>query len=107
MINLLSITSDIGKYLNQGDGNPWENIQDLSIVISSIIQLILIVAAVLFFVLIVTAGISWMTAGGDKEKLAVSQKKLTSAIIGMFIVLSVWAIIKFVETFFGVTLFPA
>jgi len=93
-----AVTSNIGDYLK---GHPWLNISDINTIIPGLINLILVVAGVVFIFLILTAGIQWMTAGGDKEALSSAQKRLTSALIGITIVFSAWAIINLVKGFFG------
>lgn len=105
MADTITNTSDILQYLNQGNGNPWANLQDLGTIISAVVQTIMIVAAVIFFILIVLSGISLMTSSGDKEAVSRARQKLTNALIGMVVVLAVWAIINFVEYFFGIKLF--
>ncbi|HUS60258.1 MAG TPA: pilin [Nevskiaceae bacterium] len=90
--------TDIGEHL---EGHPWWQIQDLNTIIPGLIHLVLIVAAVVFFVLILVGGIQWITAGGDKEALSNTKKRLTSALIGFVIVLSAWAILSLVRGFFG------
>ncbi len=97
-----AVISDIGNYL---EGHPWLDISDINTIIPGLINLILVVAGVVFIFLILTAGVQWMTAGGDKEALSSAQKRLTSALIGITIVFSAWAIISLVQNFFGLELF--
>ena len=97
---LIGVTIDIGKYL--GKENPWgDQLQNINNIIPGLINLILIAAGVIFFFLVLTAGIGWMTAGGDKEALQKAQKRLISALVGITIVFSTWAIINLVKNFFG------
>jgi len=46
-------------------------------------------------------GIKWMTAGGDKEQITKAQGKITSALIGFLIFMSVFAIINFIAPALG------
>jgi len=46
-------------------------------------------------------GIQWLTAGGDKEKVAKAQGRITSALIGFVIFISVFAIINFIAAALG------
>jgi len=48
-------------------------------------------------------GIQWITAGGDKEAAQNAQKRLTSALVGLMIVFSTFAIIYLVESVFGIS----
>ena len=48
-------------------------------------------------------GISWMTAGGDDEKLNTAKKNLLYGLIGVAIIIGVYTLITIVANFFGVT----
>jgi uncharacterized BrkB/YihY/UPF0761 family membrane protein len=45
-----------------------------------------------FLVLIIYAGFSWMTAGGEEEKITKAKKMLSSSVIGLLIVLASYGI---------------
>jgi hypothetical protein len=70
--------------------------------VSAGVMLILIIAALIAFVFLVVGGIRWVTSGGDKEKTAKAQQTLTAALVGLVIVFAAWAIIRLIETFFGI-----
>jgi len=97
-----TVISDIAKYLDQL-GNPWKGVQSLDILVPNLINLVLILAVVVFFFLLLLGGIQWITSGGDKESLAKAQGKITSALIGIVIVFSAWAILNLVKYFFGLS----
>jgi len=82
----------------------FENLGGLSIpgIISAGIQAILIIAALVAFIFLVYGGIKWITSSGDKEATAKAQGTLTAAIIGLAIVFAAWAIMKLMQTFFGI-----
>jgi hypothetical protein len=50
----------------------------------------------IFFILVVYAGLMWMTAVGNEENIKKAQSILKTAIIGLIIVLSAYAITKFI-----------
>lgn len=50
----------------------------------------------IFFILVVWAGLTWMTAAGNEENIKKAQNILKTAIIGLIIVLSAYAITKFI-----------
>lgn len=93
-----STVSDIGQYL---EGHPWLKVADLQGVVNSSIALVLVVAGVIFFFMLLAGGIQWMTAGGNQEALQAARKRLTTALIGIVIVFSAWAILNLVRGFFG------
>lgn len=69
------------------------NIADL---IGEIIQLILSFLGVIFLVLTIYGGFLWMTAAGNDEQVKNARSIITSAVIGLFLVLSAYAITWFV-----------
>lgn len=55
-------------------------------IISNVIGFMTIVGALWFIFQVMIAGYNWMTAGGDKQKLADAKGKVTSSIVGLGIV---------------------
>jgi amino acid transporter len=68
---------------------------DLQATIVSVIQWILGFLGLIAVVLILYGGFTWMTAGGNEEKVEKAKKIITAAVIGLVIVLLAWAIILF------------
>ncbi|MFH1534374.1 MAG: hypothetical protein ABIF80_00130, partial [Patescibacteria group bacterium] len=58
-------------------------------------QWILGLLGLIAVIMILIGGFKWMTAGGNEEKIESAKKLLTSAIIGLVIVLLAWAIVIF------------
>jgi len=73
-------------------------------IVRGIIQFILVVAFVLAFIMLLIGGIRWITAGGDEKAVASARNMITAALIGLVVVLVAFALIKLVETFFGVSI---
>lgn len=70
--------------------------------ISSAVNLVLIVASILFVFNFLFGGIKFMLSGGNKEKLDIAKRQLMSAILGIIIIFSSWAVLGFVGDLFGV-----
>lgn len=51
---------------------------------------------IIFVILIIIAGYNWMTASGDEEKIKKATSTIRSAIIGLLIIISAYAITYFV-----------
>lgn len=68
---------------NLGD-DPIKALGDLMV---TGIRLVLVGAAFLLLAYLFYGGISWITSGGDKEKIEKARNTLTNAIIGIFIVI--------------------
>ncbi|MFH1620790.1 MAG: IPT/TIG domain-containing protein [Patescibacteria group bacterium] len=69
---------------------------DPRVIVVNIINVALGLIGIILVSLIVYAGFLWMTSGGDAEKTGKAKKIITNAIIGLVIILSAWAITKFV-----------
>jgi len=95
------IVSDIKKYLeSSASTKTWINFTVQGIV-SNLINLVLVIAFVVFLFVLLWGGIQWITSGEDKESLAKAKGKLTSAIVGIIIVVCAWAILNLIRNFFG------
>lgn len=70
--------------------------QDLITVIAKIVNVILLLLGTVFVVLILIGGFKWMTSGGSSEKIGKAKETITSAAVGLAIVLAAFAISSFV-----------
>lgn len=64
--------------------------------IGSVIGILLSFVGVIFLILIIYAGISWMTASGNQEKVTKAKDLIINAVIGLIIVLAAYAITAFI-----------
>jgi hypothetical protein len=55
-----------------------------------------------FFFVLLTGAISWITSGGDKQALEGARSKITNGLIGLVILFVAFAVIQFIESFFGI-----
>jgi len=86
---------------------PGQEDRGLSAFLNAALQAILVLGAILALFYLLWAGIDWITAGGDSEKLASAGKKLTGAIVGLVLLTAVWAIWQLLINFFGIDMtFP-
>ena len=70
--------------------------KDIRMVVVDIIKKILGLLGVIALVIILYAGFKWMTAGGNEENVSTAKKILISALIGLVIILSSYALATFV-----------
>lgn len=70
--------------------------------LSTIVNGIILIGGVVFFIMLLIGGVQWITAGGDKGKLQEAQERITQAGIGLLVLFASWAVIKLVETVFGI-----
>jgi D-alanyl-lipoteichoic acid acyltransferase DltB (MBOAT superfamily) len=67
----------------------------LTLVIVMIINTILSFVGVIVLVMIIYSGYQWMTAAGNDEKVAKAKSMLIGAVIGLVIVMTSLAVVKF------------
>lgn len=70
--------------------------EDPRTIVVRIINISLGFIGIILVSIIVYAGFLWMTSGGDKEKIDRAQRYIRNAIIGVLIIVSAWAITRFV-----------
>lgn len=64
----------------------------------------LIIGVLFFFFVLVVGAIQWISSGGDKNALEEAKHKITNAIVGIVILFSIFAILKLIENFFGISI---
>jgi hypothetical protein len=64
-------------------------------IIGQIIGICLAFLGVIFLILIIMGGFTWMTAGGNEQKATKAKDMLFSAVIGLVIVMSAYALTAF------------
>ncbi len=76
----------------------------LGVFLPNLITLIFIFGAVAFLFMFLVGALQWILSGGDKGKVEAARGRITSALIGIVLLLSTYAIIKLVELFFGISI---
>lgn len=79
----------IGSQLGLGNA-------DLKSTIINIINIALGLMTLIAVVMIIIGGFTWLTAGGNEERVDKAKKTISAAIIGIIIILLAWAIVIFV-----------
>jgi hypothetical protein len=69
---------------------------DIRITIARIIRVAMGMLGIIAVVIILIGGFTWMTAGGNDEKVGEAKKWIFSGIIGLAIILSAYGIANFV-----------
>lgn len=92
--------------LAQGQLVPSEltRTQNVINVVQALIRFVLLFAFVAAFVMLLIGGIRWILAGGDEKAVEKARNTITAALIGLVIILVAYAIIRVVETVFGLTI---
>lgn len=64
--------------------------------VANIISAVLTIVGTIFLILTVYAGVLWMTAAGNEERITKAKQILVAAAIGLFVVMSAYTITYFV-----------
>ncbi len=88
-------------------GSNFDSLTTLSIgsIVSGAINLLMVVVALVFFFMLVLGGLRWVMSQGDKTNVENARNQITNALIGLAIVFAAWAIMKLIETLFGISIF--
>jgi predicted permease len=78
-----------------GFGNNSLKINDVPTGIGSILGVLLSFLGIVFFIIIVYAGFKWMMARDNASEVSKAKEMITSAVIGLIVVLSAYAITSF------------
>lgn len=98
-LNSVLIAQVTNPALSGGLGRGWDYINTI---IPRILNIVYIIAVVIFVFIFIVGAFQWITAGGDKGKLAEARGKITHAIIGLLILLFIFLISRLVYLILGV-----
>jgi len=85
--------SDLGIQYGKDTGLGSRDVRDT---VASIIRVALGLLGIVAVVIILIGGFTWMTAGGNEEKVTTARKWIFSGIIGLAIILSAYALASWV-----------
>ncbi len=88
MSEMEKVASDTGQ----------DSVGSLTSIITKIIKAILGASGFILLLLFIYSGFTWMTAGGNEEKVKKAKNTLKNAVIGLLIVVLAWVVIDFVIT---------
>ena len=91
-------------FLNE---SPLEGITGLNFIqkfLPAAVGLIFVVGFIFFLFMMLIGAIGWISSGGDKTAIEAARGKITNAILGTVILISVFALIKLIEYFFGINI---
>lgn len=77
--------------------NPLARFSDIASIANVAVSLFIILAALSFVFIMLTGAYTYLTAGGDAEKVKQAQKTFKFAIIGMIVVFASFLIVKLIE----------
>ncbi len=86
-------TSGLSTFAEQAGFSTGDG---LTITIARLIRTVMSILGILAVILILIGGFKYMTSGGNDEKIKSAKKLFSSAIVGLVIILSAFAIVQFI-----------
>lgn len=83
-------------------GDQPATLKDLEIVFEKIVTAAVELALVVFFIMLLYGGFKYLTSGGDAKGTEAGQKTITSALLGIVLLIGIWLILRFITVFTGV-----
>lgn len=82
-----------------GDGG-----QALAILLARLFRIVMVVGGLALLLFFAWGGLSWITAGGDKDKVEQARNRITNAIVGMAVLVATIAVAIVLSWLFGFNL---
>jgi len=76
----------------------------ISKILSTLINFALVIGCITFVFMFLFGGYQWITSGGNKDSLQKAKNRITNALIGLVVLLSLYAILNFLSSFLGIDL---
>lgn len=98
-MKLAANMTDIFGVISPPPGTPGggsDPVAAISNILSVGLQLVLLVAIILLLVYLLWGAFDWLVSGGEKEKIAKAQNKITNAVVGMLLVIAAFTIFTIV-----------
>jgi hypothetical protein len=101
---------DLGSIGGEEGFGPWGNLGNkgikeaagaLTSIISQLIGIMTIIAGIWFIFQFIIGAYGYMTAGGEQQKMTNATKKITSALIGLIVVVAAYAIMSLLGQLLG------
>jgi len=86
-------------------GMPGDQNNPVQIIIHWGLGFVFVFAAIAALLFLIWGGISWISSGGEKEKIEAARNKIVYAIIGLVVILASFFIVNTVGNLFGVNPF--
>ncbi|MFA4942202.1 MAG: hypothetical protein WC564_01015 [Patescibacteria group bacterium] len=89
------------KAAGSGASGPYASATPTSLasIVGLVISVALSLLGIIFVILIILGGFKWMTAGGNSDNVEKAQERIKTAIMGLVLTLSAYAIWAFVSSY--------
>ena len=101
MIGIVFAADDGNAFGNLGLDETNMSFTNIGSLLGNIIIAAMVISGLMVFFYLIMGGIQYITSGGDKAQAEAARDRITYALIGLVIVVGSFAIIKLIESFFG------
>lgn len=70
----------------------------------NLLGLSFVIGTLIFFAILIIGAIQWISSGGDKAAIESARGKINNALMGILILFALFALMKFLESFFGINI---
>lgn len=91
----------LDKCYEEIDGDKIATIQGFECIVIQIFNIAIRLAGIALFVMLIVGGFKYLTAGSDPKATESAQKTITSAVLGLVLILLGWFILRFIQEFTG------
>lgn len=81
---------------------PLENINTVGDLINRLLSFLMPLAAIILLFVLIWGGYDFLMSGGTPDKIKAAQGKITAGLIGFFILIFAYLIVKIITFIFGV-----
>lgn len=73
-------------------------------IIPRFVGLALLIGVLVFFFVMIAGAIQWISSGGDKAAVEAARGKIVNAVVGVVVLLALFAAVQVLEGFFGINI---
>lgn len=89
---------------NPADASGASAAATFELILSNVIGVFTIVGSLYFILVFVTAGINWLSAGGDSGKIQKARDSMINGVLGLLITVASYAVIGLIGSIVGIEL---
>ena len=90
--------TDVTSFYGQTASKTGLTQTDPAILVAIVIQQVLTIVGALLIILLIYGGITWMTAGGNEERVGKAKKTILYSVIGVIVIIGSYSITFFIST---------
>lgn len=82
--------------------NDTPTIKCFEVVFGNVLEAVVTLAGIALFIMLVVGSFRFLTSGGDPKRTETAQKTITSAILGLVLIIGSYLILRLIASFTGI-----